>query len=152
MAHMTPADWQRYEDVINEFQEDAFQQIITWRRRATTVDPHGEDSNIRYEDLELKGLVHYNHFRSWPLTSYTETGEIDKQNCMVFLNIAYLKTLGLAQNGQLEFEQSYDRFIINGTEYQPAGDSQVAQANDQPLFIFIVLKRTDKPTGTPTYR
>lgn len=153
MAFMTPADWQRYEDVINEWQGDAFQQTITWKKRATTVDPNGEDSNVRYEEEELKGLIHYNHFRSWPLTGYTETGELDKQNCMVFFNIAYLQSLGYAlDEGKFEFEQAFDRFIVNNIEYQAAGDSQAAQAHEKPLFIFIVLKRTDQPTGSKTYR
>lgn len=153
MGFMSSADWQRYIDVMNKYQDDAFNQVVTWKRRVTFTDQHGEDSNNRYEETELKGLIHYNNFRSWPLTAYTETGEIDKQNCMLFLNIAYLQSLGFAQNnGQLEFEQSYDRFLINGVEYQSAGDSQVAQANDNPLFIFIILKRTDRETGSGTYR
>lgn len=152
MAHMTQKQWDRYIAVINEWQEDAFQQEITWLRNITRQNQFGEDSNMRFESVTLKGLIHYNNFRTWPINLYTDTGELDKQSVMVFFNIAYLNELGYAdENGVLKFDPGLDRFEINGIIYTNAGESQVSQAKDKPLLCFIILKREETPTGKTFY-
>lgn len=152
MAHMTDAQWQRYINTINEWQEDAFQQEFTWKRAITRTSRYGEDINNRYEYITLKGLIHYNNFRSWPVNMYTDTGELDKQSIMVFLNIAYLNNLGYSdEHGVLKYDPGFDKFIINGIVYVNAGESQVSQAKDEPILSFIILKREETDTGNNFY-
>lgn len=152
MAHMKPSQWAKYESVMNEWQEDAFQQPIVWKRLINAISPHGEDDNETFDTLEVLGLIQYNNFRAWPITQATDTGEIDKESCMVFLNIKYLRDLGYTnQNDQFEFDPAMDRFLINGVTYKAMGDSQVSQAHNKPLFLFIILKREETPTGSNVY-
>lgn len=152
MAHMTQKQWDRYIAVINEWQEDAFQQEIIWKSNITNLNRYGEDSNVRYHDISLRCLIHYNNFRTWPINLFTDTGEIDKQSVMVFFNIAYLDSLGYAdENGVLMFDPGLDKFIINGVVYTSGGESQVAQAKDKPILSFLILKREETDTGNTFY-
>ena len=152
MALMTQQNWDDYEALMNAWQEDAFQQDIIWHRKATRLSIHGEDNNHRFGDLTIKGLVQYNHFRAWPITQATDSGEIDKQSCMLYLNINYLESLGYTNTlRQFMFDPGYDRFSINGVKYKAFGESQVSQANNKPLFIFIILKREELETGKEKY-
>lgn len=149
MAHMTPAQWQRYRDVINEWQEDAFQQEIEYRREIVTQDRYGEDYNKRFERITIKGLILYNYFRSWPMSNMNHVGELDKESCMVYFNIKNLRDQGLLNShDQFEFDPAYDRFVINGMLYKSTGDSQAAQASNNPLLIFLILRREETDTGS----
>lgn len=148
MAHMTPEQWQAYEDVINEWQEDAFQQDIIFRQEVVTQDRYGEDYNKRKKDKTIKCLILYNYFRSWPMSNMNHIGELDKESCLVYFNIADLRKQGLLNaHDQLQFSPAYDRFIINGVMYKSTGDSQAAQAHSKPLLIFLILKREETTTG-----
>lgn len=149
MAYMTPEQWAEYEEVINNWQTDAFQQTIFLRKHVTIRDYDGEDHNQRFEDIPLKGLLQYNYFRAWPVNAIKDSGEIDKESMVVFFNIKYLKDNNLADaNGQFLFDRGYDRFVLNGLVYKAMGDTQVAQSSTNPLFVFIVLKREELDTGT----
>lgn len=152
MKHMNQADWDMHNNAINDWQEDAFQEDIILHRMVTTLSLHGEDNNIVPEDIPLKGLVQYNVFRSWPIDQATDTGEIDKQSCMVFLNKKWLRDQGLNNtDDELEYDPAVDRFSIKGTKYMPAGDSDIAQSHDNPLLFFIILKREEVNTGSQRY-
>lgn len=149
---MKPKDWNMHINAINEWHNDAFQQEITWLKMVTHRDHHGEDSNHRPISINLKCLILYNYFRSWPLDQATNTGEIDKQSCVALFNIEWLKQNGYAnQQGQLAMNPGDDKFIINGVTYVPSADSQVSQAYGNPLMFFIVLKREELETGTERY-
>lgn len=152
MIHMTQADWDEYIKVVNEWQEDAFQQPVTWKRVVVNRGIHGEGDNIRTENIVIRGLVQYNYFRSWPITKTSDAGETDKQSMLLFLNVKYLKENGWANDaGQLLFDPGLDRFIINGVTYKSSGESQAAQAHNQPLFFYTVLKREELNTGEEMY-
>ena len=149
---MTEADWNMHKNAINTWHEDAFQQEITWLRNIVNRDHNGEDGNFRQESVVLKGLVSYNFFRSWPIDQQTDTGEIDKQSCMLILNLKWLGDNGyLNGENQLDFNQGDDRFIIDGIKHAPSGDSQIAQAKTDPLLFFIILKREEVETGNTRF-
>ena len=152
MKLMTPEQWAMHINAVNDFHEDAFQEEITWMSTATNRSYHGEDSNHREIAIQLKCLVLYNYFRSWPIDQATDSGEIDKQSCMAIFNIKYLQELGyLNEFGQFDINQGDDKFILNGLVYVPSGDSQVSQAYNNPLMTFIVLKREEINTGDQRY-
>lgn len=150
---MTPADWQKYKDIINEWQEDAFQQPITWHSVRTITSVNGEDNNIRHVDIPILGLVQYNFFRAWPITQFTDSGSIDKESCMLYLNTKYLRDNNWTNaDGQFIFDTGLDRFTINGLKYIATGESQVAQANNETILNFIILKREEIQTSKKTYQ
>lgn len=152
MNLMTPEQWAMHIDTVNLWQEDAFQETITWMSSATNRSYHGEDDNHRENAIELKCLVLYNYFRSWPIDQATDSGEIDKQSCMAIFNLKWLETQGhLNEFGQFDINQGDDKFILNGLTYVPSGDSQVSQAYNNPLMTFIVLKREEISTGNSRY-
>ncbi|MAO08124.1 MAG: hypothetical protein CL596_05360 [Alteromonas sp.] len=152
MGYMTPEDWAEYQKVMNEWQEDAFQQEIIWKRNYTQDSKTGEGNNIRYMPISLRCLVQYNYFRSWPVNQTEDSGEIDKNSIVIYLNIEYLRNLGYVnKDNQFTFNPGYDRFILNGLEYTASGDTHVAQAYDKPLFMFIVLKREEIKTSETKY-
>jgi len=153
MAFLTPADWQDYKDCINEFNlEDSHLQDIVWRRLVTNLSRWGEDDNEVRTDLLIKGLVQYNYFKSWPTNQTTVSGEIDKESLLIWLNVKYLSDNGwLTPAGQYIFRPGEDRFIIRGEVYKALGDSQAAQAHDEPLEVFIVLKKEETETGDLVY-
>ena len=152
MAHMTQEQWDDYINIINEWQEDAFQQDITWLKTATVISKNGEDNNYRFKEINLKCLIQYNQFRAWPITQTTDSGETDKESILVYFNIKYLKDLGYTNNhDQFKFKPDYDRFLINGLIYKAFGESQVAQAGAKPLLVFIILKREEIETGKEKY-
>lgn len=152
MAHVSQADWDAHKAAIDEFHEDAFQQVITWKRTITVLSQNGEDDNIKNEDIELKGLVLYNYFRSWAINKSDQAGEIDKQSCMLYLNNKYLDDNGhINAQGQFKFKPVEDRFIVNGIVYKANGESQAAQSNNKPLLHFIILKREEIGSHTTKY-
>lgn len=149
---MTKEQWDTYAGILDEWQEDAFQQDIIWRKSVVVLSKHGEDNNVRFIDKELKGLIQYNYFRAWPINQPTDSGELDKESCLLYLNIKYLKSMGYTNSyDQFQFEPTMDRFIINGVTYKAFGDSQVAQAHNKPLFIYIILKREEVETSKSLY-
>lgn len=152
MSHMSKGDWDSHVNAINEWQEDSFQEPVIFRRNIVKISQNGEDNNVRYKDIEILGLVQYNYFRSWPVSQPTDTGEIDKESCMLYLNVEYLRRNGLTNEfNQFLFDPAEDRFIISGVNYKPAGESQVAQAHDKTILFYIILKREEIPTGTHNY-
>jgi len=153
MGFLSAADWQEYKDCINEFNlDDSHKQVMTWKRLATNLNRWGEDDNVVHADVQLNCLVQYNYFKSWPTNQTTVSGEIDKESLLIWLNIKYLGDAGyLTANGQFNFRPGEDRFIIKGEVYKALGDSQAAQASDEPLEIFIVLKKEETETGDLVY-
>jgi hypothetical protein len=152
MSHISPEEWALYEDTINDFHDDAFQQPITLSLCIRQAGQFSADSTALYEDKEIKGLILYNHFRSWPINTQTITGEIDKESVLLFLNTEYLRSLDLVNdNGLLKFKPANDYFTIDGLRYKPSGDSKTAQTNDKTLLNFVVLRRDIINTGQSKY-
>lgn len=142
---MGKINWQRYKDDVNNFHYEANQVDIIWRRNTSRINRLGEDNNVdTYSDRILKGLIQFNDFRTWPITKFTLTGEEDKQSEVLILNIAYLQREGLLDNNKnFAYNPSKDRFIHKGIEYEDSGSTSVAQASDEDLFFYIILKRTN---------
>ena len=152
MHFMKPEDWKRYQDTMNLWQKDAFQQEIIWKRFILFRNKHGEDTDPVFEDIVIKGLLQYNYFRAWAVTQATTTGEIDKETCLLYLNKEYLRENELlTPEGNLNFDPAMDRFIVEGIEHKSAGESTAAQAYDKTLFYFIILKREETNSGNNRY-
>lgn len=153
MGFLTPADWQEYKDIINEFnQDDSNLEDVIWRRLNTNLSRFGEDDNVIHTNVNIKGLLQYNYFRAWPTNRTSVSGELDKESVLLWLNIDYLRTNGwLTPSNQFIFRPGEDRFIINGVLYKALGDSQAAQASDEPLLVFMVLKKEETETGNLVY-
>lgn len=152
MKLMNQEQWDMHNNAINDYHYDTFQDDLIWVRNIITTSKHGEDNNIRGSETILKCLVYYNVFRTWPIDQPTDTGEIDKQSCMVYLNKKWLKENNyLNSDDNLEFDQVQDRFILNGIKYQSTGDSDISQAHNNPLLFFLILKREEVNTGENRY-
>ena len=153
MGFLTPAEWQEYKDIINEFNlDDSNQEDITWRRLTSNLNRFGEDDGVITNDVNIKGLIQYNYFRAWPANRSSVSGELDKESLLLWLNIEYLRTNGwLTASNQFAFRPGEDRFIINGEVFKATGNSQAAQASDEPLLVFIILKAEETDTGELVY-
>lgn len=138
-------EWDDYRDIINKFHNDAFQQTITWRKKTNSNNIHGEDTIEKTTDIQLKCLVSYNDYRSWPVTVPSNSGFIDAQSLLIYLNTKYLTDNNFTNaNGFLNLDPIRDRFILKGRVYIAMGESDTAQANDDPLLQFLILKREEK--------
>jgi len=148
MANQSISDksWDRYKNIISQFiDNDIGKQPITWKRAITQPLEYGEDSQEPYyPDITLEVLVGYNYMRQWPLSRPTTTGELDNQNCVIWVSASKLKELGyLNSHDYWDMDPSLDRFIISGKLYKTSGDTQVAQAKDKSLLFMVILKREE---------
>lgn len=143
--YISKKSWQKFENVINNFiDQDAGQQPFKWLKYIDVILPYAEDSGEEYEVVNLKGLFHYNHIRVWPYSKPTISGDIDTTSVVLYISKNNLKGGGyLTSDGYWDFNQTQDRFILNGHVYKPSGDTQVSQASDNPLLFFVVLQRDD---------
>lgn len=154
MGYLSDADWARYRDIINSVHEDFNQDNLLWRRlNPTQVNLFNEEAPETYTDINLKALVGYNYFRTWPITRHSESGEQDNQNMVVYLNRNYLSTLGyLTPEGYFDYRPDKDTFIHRGIQYKCEGDTFLAQAKDTPLLIQLILRREELRTGDTPFR
>lgn len=144
---MTPSLWAKYERAVNAYSDTVSLQTVLWKRMVARID-RWQEGIKQFEDITFKTLVAYNTFRTWPVDSRTDTGIIDKEYMHLYLNKAQMEREGhLTPEGQLNFNPGYDRFWINGLEYEPAGDTGTGQAEDNPLYIILILEREVTPTG-----
>jgi hypothetical protein len=153
--YISQNEWDAYKQVINNFHEDSFQEDILWiKSNEHWVTAHGEDDGTQPEptEINLKGLIQYNDYRSWPTTNPTRSGERDLQNLLVFFNTEYLVTEGHTNPDRfLDFDPGHDRFVIRGKKYKAMGESHTAQASGSPLLQFIILEREETPTHSDIY-
>lgn len=137
------ATWDNYKSIVNDFvDEDAGKQKITWLRRIRQPLPYGEDNGYKYNPIIIEGLLQYNYIRTWPSLKETVSGELDGINLTFYITKRSIEEDGyMTGEGYWDFDWVQDKFLINGRVYSPSGDTQVAQASDEPLLFFIVLKR-----------
>jgi len=148
MVH--PTQWEAYRKAQNNFYKSAGKQVIVWRKVVANIDRFGEGISKKTEDIPLEVLMGYNDNRTWPVDRVSSTGVIDKENLWLYLNREYLSTKGfLNVRGYFDFNPGLDRFYVQGVEYKPSGDIASAQAEDNPLFILLVLEREEGTTGEP---
>lgn len=135
--------WEKYKSIVQDFLDiDAGRQRIVWAKHVNQMLSHGEDYTPHYYRIEIEALCFYNAFRNWPINQSTITGELDEENLSILISKKYLEDHGyLNSNGYWDFNWVEDRFIINGIEYRPSGDTQVSQAKDEAIVFLIILKR-----------
>lgn len=134
-------DWDRYKHVVQKFlEDDAGRQKIGWCRNINQMLFMGEDKTPKYTLVILEALCYYNAFRNWPINKSTVSGELDDENLVILIPKSAVKEY-LNEHGYFQFNWSEDRFIINGIPYKPDGDTEVAQAKDEPIVFQIILRR-----------
>lgn len=140
---VTSAQWAAFKKLIRNGHDTFSQDTLVWRRAKRVIKRYREDGDVlAYENIPLKCLVGYNTFRTWPLTKHGETGELDDQNQLVYLNREYLRELGyLNSQGYLAFNPGVDEFFHRGSVYKAEGDTLASQAHDDPLLFLLVLRR-----------
>lgn len=148
MAHdfISKKSWDRYKDIVNRFVDnDAGKQVMIWRRRLKWPLLNGEDVRPQYEDVTLDILGQYNFFRTWPVNVPSPSGEKDKISFAVYFTKNQLREVedALDENDYWQFDEVLDRFIINGHTYVAKGDTQAAQAYEDPLLFQVILERED---------
>jgi len=151
---LTTEQWTAYRNIINQASEGFNNDTITWRRFTRSFQRYGEDndSNDNDTDIPLNCLIAYNVFRTWPMTDETTSGALDKENIVVIFNKDYLDGLGyLNADNFFEMDPGKDIFIHRGITYRSAGETEIAQAGDDPLLYYIVLSREETNTGEDKY-
>lgn len=143
--------WKKYKHIVQNFiDRDAGLQEVIWLKHIQYPLPFGEDDDENnYERIPLQALINYNAFRTWPLNVGTPSGELDEINCAMLISQKQLVEKGLTNNkGYWTFDAALDRFIINGELYISKGDTQVAQAKDEPIVFQVLLRRQEDGTDT----
>lgn len=145
MAWIPKKIWGRYKGIINQFQDDAFNDILQLYPQLDYIPIHGEDEAELGPAIEFKCLFLYNYFRTWPIIGYTGTGEVDKQSVVALINLEYLRREHPdriePESGRLIYKPDHDLFIHRNDKYMATGDSFVSQADDEPLLFMLILKR-----------
>lgn len=144
------ANWDLYKTIMRNAQETFAKKTITWKRFQGANDRFMEDnSSATFTDVTLEVLLEYNAFRTWPVNQPKDFGEQDKENITILINKAYLSELGyINSNGNFAFDKVMDRFVFDGQSHCAAGDTQVAQGNDDGLFEMIIVRRDAIKTGS----
>jgi hypothetical protein len=140
---ISASDWANYHKVINDASDTFNQSIIIWKRSLGGIDRFGEDNKgERFEEIPLFFLADYNRNRVWPITSYTETGEIDKQSEVIMFNMDYLRKLGYVNaNDNFIYQPDTDRFIHKGITWKCSGITHLSQAGNKDLLLQAVLQK-----------
>lgn len=135
--------WERYKRIVQKFLDfDAGRQVIYWMKHVDQQLAFAEDSTPQFIGIQIEALCFYNAFRNWPLNKATVSGALDEENLSIYISKSAVEKLGyLNSDGYWNFNWEEDRFVINGIVYKPSGDTQVAQAKDEPLVFMVILKR-----------
>ena len=151
---ITTAQWQIYKNIINKASESFNKDTIIWHRYTRGFQRYGEDTKGNENDIDiiLNCLIAYNFFNRGPITKETTGGAVDKQNIVLMLNKKYLEDLGyLNSDDFFDMDPGKDKFTHRGLPYRAAGETEVAQAGDDPLMFYIVLRREEIVTGDAKY-
>lgn len=137
--------WDKYKAIINDFiDNDAGKQPFIWLRKISQLSAFGEDISNNYIPVKLNGLFQYNYIRTWPANRDSISGELEGENMVLYISVRLLKENGYTDPyGYPDINWSEDRFLIEGKVYKPDGDTKVAQANNEALLFFVILKREE---------
>lgn len=151
MSLIDSSIWHKYRQLINNASASFNNEDIIWHRLTIRLDRDGEDSGNSpnsYQEITLKSLIQYNVFRTWPIDRSTDTGLINNQSIMIIFNKDYLNELGyINQNNNFDLNPDADFFTLHGVDYKPMGDTPAAQADNDPLLIFIICERMRVASG-----
>lgn len=141
--------YDKYKLVINNLAQAIFhKETITWYKLTHNVDRYGEGENQHFTPITLRCLIDYNWRRTWPINIPTSAGLVDGETICVIFNLKYLKNLGYTDvHGYPTFNLGQEYFSHMGIEYTTGGDTQSAQAGDDPLLFQIILKRKTLKNG-----
>lgn len=146
---ISQALWSKFKSFHLDFFRGIAGRPITWRRLNMNYDRFGEGDNKRFTDISLMAVIGYNDFRTWPSTLNTDTGILDKGSMYLLFNREDLKLKGyINNNGNLDFDPINDRFIVDGIEYRPDGDTNIALAFNDPMYYMVIISREVIRTGT----
>jgi len=154
MNAISDAQWAIYKNIIDNAHNFFNQDIITWVRISHGLQRWGEDDVAidKTFSTNLKCLINYNVYRSWPMSKESEGGVMDKESILVILNKEYLNGLGyINANGNFDFDPGKDYFLHQGQKLRASGETPAAQAKDNPLLVYIILKRMETDTGNKKY-
>lgn len=151
MILLSEQDKLDYENLITDAFLNAFaSKQLKWVKSKNVVQRFGEDTTGELDSdnpIFLPCLINYNYLRSWPITAYTDTGEVDKQSMQILLSKKYLQDTGfLTSDGYWQYSPAFDRFYIDGMELKASGDTAASQAFNDDIFITIIMIRTLKDT------
>ena len=147
MDLISDAEWALFRQSMRDAHDTFAQKPITWVRYEEAIDQF-EEGNWTKTSVELKGLCNYNVLRTWPINYTTETGEYERQTIQIYLYKQYLADSGyIHDEGYFIYNPTTDRFIIDGLEYRPSGDTPVSQADAEDQWITIILQREETSTG-----
>lgn len=145
---ISDADWAAFKSAIDEFCNDAYNKDIIWRRLRKNIDRFGEGTEMDFDDLPIQVFVSYNFRRYWKNVKASETGKLDENLCIIFLNKQYLADNDfLNEEGYFKFNPEYDKFIIDGASYEPYGENPMSQADTTNLLFQIILVPSKHPEG-----
>lgn len=140
--------WTKYKRLMYKAHQSFNQDTLIWVKHTPRVTLFQEQEELSGDRVELKGLIGFNFFRTWPITKHSSAGELDNQNMLVIFNREYLSELGyLTPQGYFNFKPDKDYFIHRGIKYKGEGDTFLSQAHDEPLHIQIILRREETLTG-----
>lgn len=151
MADLIGAGWNIFKGLINTDAFDTFfQDTVIWKRSLGGINRFQEDNDgMSFTNITLKTLIQYNHFKVWPVTQGTASGESDKQNTVLLFNLKQLNDLGyINAHGNFDYKEDEDRFILDGISYKASGDTKISQAKDEPLLLQIILTKEEITTGS----
>lgn len=141
--------WDEFKSLMDDAHATFSQKSVIWEKHQVFIDRFQEDSEEVVTTQELLVLLNYNYRRTWPLNITTESGEDDEQSIQMFINKEYLRVNNLLDvNGAFNYNEDYDRFIIDGTKYKAFGDTPASQMKSDDVFITVLLKRVGLETGT----
>lgn len=140
---LSQSDWDDYKNIVNNFiDNDSGKQPFMWLRKINQMLPFGEDSGTLYQPIHMEGLFQYNYIKTWPSNYPTLSGDLSEIDIVLYISARLLSGNGYLNDlGYWDFNWTEDRFYLNGKIYKPSGDTQTAQARDEALLFFIVLKR-----------
>lgn len=144
MKRISEKIWNRYKGIIQSFlEQDSGLKPITWLKSLSQPLPFGEDVGFTFVSKELKVLVGYNSYRTWPINQVTNSGEKDNESCYILMSMRLLEEEGHLLNGKFDFDKTIDRFIIDGITYKSSGDTHYDQASDTDNLVMVILKRVE---------
>ena len=142
--------WAKYKAAMMDAHDTFANKEIIWVRAKRKESRYGEDKPKEPTQITLLGLYNSNFMRTWPVTIPTSSGEIDEQSAQLFFNKEYLLGLGyLNADGYFDYNPGLDRFLIDGIEYKPFGDTATAQMHDDDAWVTVIIKRSPAESGNP---
>lgn len=150
MSFISDIDKTEFEAIISDSMtsENFGSKTLIWFKAISgALNRFGEDSEEIKDGINIPCLINYNYMRSWPITQYSEAGEVNRQSMQVLISKKFLKDNGfLTYDGYFDYSPGHDDFAIDGVKYEAAGDTPASQAYTDDLLFTLILIPQLKPT------